>query len=52
MTVVACGATGCRREDDLTLIETGYGPRVLCPKHRDEVAIHSTVEGDETGGQR
>ena len=37
MTAVACGATGCRRDEDLTLVATAYGPRVLCPRHRDEI---------------
>ena len=37
MTAV-CGALGCERDDDLALIETPYGPRVLCATHRKEVA--------------
>ena len=37
MSAAACGATGCRRDEDLTLVATAYGPRVLCPRHRDEI---------------
>jgi hypothetical protein len=38
MTAVACGVTGCRRDEDLTLVETAYGPRMVCEKHRKEIA--------------
>ena len=38
MTAVACGLIGCRRDEDLALVETSYGPRVLCATHRKEVA--------------
>jgi hypothetical protein len=34
----ACGALGCERTDTLALVETPYGPRVLCATHRKEVA--------------
>ena len=37
MTAV-CGALGCERTDTLALVETPYGPRVLCETHRQEVA--------------
>jgi hypothetical protein len=33
-----CGALGCERDDGLALVETPYGPRVLCETHRKEVA--------------
>jgi hypothetical protein len=33
----ACGALGCERTDTLALVATAYGPRVLCPRHRDEI---------------
>jgi len=34
----ACGALGCERADTLALVETPYGPRVLCETHQKEVA--------------
>jgi hypothetical protein len=37
MTAVACGLIGCRRDEDLALVKTSYGPRVLCDPHRRDV---------------
>ena len=36
MMPVACGAAGCRAEEDLVAVRSGRGRRVLCPEHRKE----------------